>query len=166
MNNRILGRIVSIAVLAVMTVNAQVCEEKILYNGAGTPGQMESASRTFPEPPEWMANWGEMGSMKPPYIRLSGMKNVKTDWIGALSLSALPRNVQGGSLRLKVRTTQNAKFGVWLSGSRGTGNVVFSDIPANVTRALEIPVEKMLGAGLQRVENVWVGLFGVYDLVH
>ena len=161
MNNRILGRIVSIAVLAVMTVNAQVCEEKILYNGAGTPGQMESASRTFPEPPEWMANWGEMGSMKPPYIRLSGMKNVKTDWIGALSLSALPRNVQGGSLRLKVRTTQNAKFGVWLSGSRGTGNVVFSDIPANVTRALEIPVEKMLGAGLQRVENVWVGLFGV-----
>ena len=161
MSNRILGRIVSIALLAVMTVNAQVCEEKVLYNGAGTPGQMDASSRTFPEAPEWSANWGEMGAMKPPYIRLSGMKNVKADWIGALSLAALPGNVQGGSLRLKVRATQNVKFGVWLASSRGTGNVVFSDIPANVTRSLDIPVEKMLGAGLQRVEKVWIGLFGV-----
>ena len=161
MINRMLGRIVSIAVLAAWTAYAQVCEEKVLYSGSGTPGQMESASRTFPEPPEWSANWGEMGSMKPPYIRLSGMKNVKADWIGSLSLAALPRNVQGGSLRLKVRATQKAKFGVWLSGSRGTGNVVFFDISANVTRSLDIPVEKMLGSGLQRVEKVWIGLFGV-----
>lgn len=161
MNNRMLGRIASIAVFAAVAAYAQVCEEKVLYSGSGTPGQMESASRTFPEPPEWNANWGEMGSMKPPYIRLSGMKNVKADWTGALSFSALPKDVREGNLRLKVRATQRAKFGVWLSGSRGTGNVVFSDIPANVTQSLEIPVEKMLGAGLQRVEKVWIGLFGV-----
>ena len=97
MNNRMLGRIASIAVFAAVAAYAQVCEEKVLYSGSGTPGQMESASRTFPEPPEWNANWGEMGSMKPPYIRLSGMKNVKSDWTGALSFSALPRNAPWGN---------------------------------------------------------------------
>jgi hypothetical protein len=101
-----LRRIAPIAVFAAVAAYAQVCEEKVLYNGAGTSGQMENASRTFPEPPEWSTNWGEMGSMKPPYIRLSGMKNVKADWIGALAFSALPKDVQGGTLRLKVRATQ------------------------------------------------------------
>ena len=161
MSNRMLRRIVPIAVFAAVAAYAQVCEEKVLYSGAGTPGQMENASRTFPEPPEWSTNWGEMGSMKPPYIRLSGMKNVKSDWIGALAFLALPKDVQGGALRLKVRATQKVKFGVWLSGAKGTGNVVFNDVSANVTRSLEIPVEKMLGSGLQKVEKVWIGLFGV-----
>ena len=161
MSNRMLRRIVPIAVFAAVAAYAQVCEEKVLYSGAGTPGQMENASRTFPEPPEWSTNWGEMGAMKPPYIRLSGMKNVKGDWIGALAFTALPKDVQGGALRLKVRATQKVKFGVWLSGAKGTGNVVFNDISANVTRSLEIPVEKMLGSGRQRVEKVWIGLFGV-----
>lgn len=161
MSNRMLRRIVPIAVFAAVAAYAQVCEEKVLYNGAGTSGQMENASRTFPEPPEWSTNWGEMGSMKPPYIRLSGMKNVKADWIGALAFSALPKDVQGGTLRLKVRATQKVKFGVWLSSAKGTGNVVFNDVPANTTRLLEIPVEKMLGSGKQRVEKVWIGLFGV-----
>lgn len=161
MVNRMLRRIVSVAVFAVMAVNAQVCEEKILYNGAGAPGQMESSSRTFPEAPEWFANWGEMGSMKAPYIRLSGMKNVKGDWIGALDLRTLPADVQGGFLRLKVRATQRVRFGVWLSGTKGTGNVVFNDVPANETRELKLPVESVLGSGIQRVEKVWIGLFGV-----
>ncbi len=161
MSNRMLRRIVPIAVFAAVAAYAQVCEEKVLYNGAGTSGQMENASRTFPEPPEWSTNWGEMGSMKPPYIRLSGMKNVKADWIGALAFSALPKDVQGGTLRLKVRATQRVKFGVWLSSTKGTGNVVFNDVPANTTRLLEIPVEKMLGSGKQKVEKVWIGLFGV-----
>jgi hypothetical protein len=156
-----LRRIAPIAVFAAVAAYAQVCEEKVLYNGAGTSGQMENASRTFPEPPEWSTNWGEMGSMKPPYIRLSGMKNVKADWIGALAFSALPKDVQGGTLRLKVRATQRVKFGVWLSSTKGTGNVVFNDVPANTTRLLEIPVEKMLGSGKQKVEKVWIGLFGV-----
>lgn len=161
MSNRMLGRIVSIAALTVMAVHAQVCEEKVLYNGAGTPGQMDVSSRTFPEPPEWLTNWGEMGSMKPPYIRLSGMKNVRGDWIGALALHALPADVQGGFLRLKVRATQRVRLGVWLSGTKGVGNVVFNDVPANETRELKVAVEKVLGSGMHRVEKVWIGLFGV-----
>lgn len=161
MNNRVLRRFVPIVAFMAMVANAQVCEEGVLYNGTNTPGQMISSVSTFPEVPEWTANWGDMGAMKFPYIRLSGMKNTKGDWIGAFEFNALPKNVQGGALRLKVRATQNAKLGVWLSGEKGSGSVVFNNIPANTTQSLEIPVERLLGAGLQRVERVWIGLFDV-----
>lgn len=161
MNNRVLRRFVSIVALMAMAANAQVCEEGVLYSGSNTPGRMNSTTSTFPEAPEWVANWGDMGEMKSPYIRLSGMKNVKGDWIGSFEFKALPLNVQGGKLRFKIRATQHVKLGTWLSSENRTGNVVFSDIPANTTRSLEIPVDQLLGAGLHQVEGVWFGLFDV-----
>lgn len=161
MNCRMLGRIASIAALSLATANAQVCEEELLYDGTHASGQMESSTRTFPEAPEWVANWGDFGDMKAPYIRLSGMNNVNGDWNGAFVFSKLPRSVQGGTLRLKVRATQNVRFGVWLSGPKGTGSVLFKDLAANTTNNLALPVEQLLGNGVQQVEKVWVGLFNV-----
>lgn len=161
MNNRMLRRFVSVVAVMAITANAQVCEEGVLYGGINTPGQMNSAASTFPEAPEWVANWGDFGEMKSPYIRLSGMKNVKADWIGAFEFKALPMKVQGGSLRFKFRSTQNVKLGVWLSSSNGTGNVVFNNVPANSTRSLEVSVDKLLGSGIHQVEKVWFGLFDV-----
>lgn len=161
MNSRMLRRFVSIVAVMAMAANAQVCEEGVLYSGINTPGQMNNTVSTFPEAPEWVANWGDMGEMKTPYIRLSGMKNVKDDWIGAFEFKALPMKVQGGMLRFKFRSTQNVKLGVWLSSTNGTGSVVFNNVSANTTRSLEIPVEKLLGSGIHQVEKVWFGLFDV-----
>lgn len=161
MVNRMLWRFVSAIALMAVAANAKVCEEGVLYSGINTPGQMNRSVSTFPEAPEWVANWGDLGNMKAPYIRLSGMKNVKNDWIGAFEFKALPMKVDGGSLRLKVRSTQKVNLGVWLSSSNGSGGVVFNNVPANSTRSLEIPVEKLLGNGTHQVEKVWLGLFDV-----
>ena len=57
---------------------AQVCNDVSLYKN-GETGKMETAGMTFPEAPEWSANWGVlsqggMEALTPPYIRLSGQK--------------------------------------------------------------------------------------------
>lgn len=157
--NRMLKRIVSLGAFLAIVANAQVCKEALLYDGSSTPGSMENSS--FPEMPEWSANWGYMDGLNPPYIRLSGQKSVASDWTGALVFRSLPKTVKGGTLRMKVRSTQNVNFGTWLSGKAGTGNVVFSSIPANTTKAIEIPIEKLMGNQETIVEKIWVGLFGV-----
>ena len=58
---------------------AQVCNEVSLYKN-GEAGKMETS--TFPEAPEWSANWGEMEALTPPYIRWSGVKDKAEDWTG------------------------------------------------------------------------------------
>ena len=74
---------------------------------------MVEAGRSFPEPPEWKANWGNLDGMIAPYIRLSGIKNVQGDWKGLLSFPSLPLHVDGGVLRLKCvqRKMQNWVYG-------------------------------------------------------
>ena len=139
---------------------AQVCQEISLYKN-GESGKMETAGMTFPEAPEWSANWGEMEALTPPYIRWSGMKDKAGDWTGALSLSKLPVTVQGGNLFLKVRSTQKAKFGVWLAGDFGNSGVSFYNLEPNRTYSLTASVESILGQGKARVEKVGVGLFDV-----
>ncbi len=139
---------------------AQVCQEISLYKN-GESGKMETAGMTFPEAPEWSANWGEMEALTPPYIRWSGMKDKAGDWTGALSLDKLPATVQGGNLSLKVRVTQKAKFGVWLAGNFGNSGVSFYNLEPNRTYSLTAPVESLLGQGKARVEKVGVGLFDV-----
>lgn len=157
--NRMLKRIVSIGAFLAVAANAQVCKEALLYNGPSTQAKMENSS--FPEMPEWNANWGYMDGLNPPYIRFSGMKNVTADWTGALVFQSLPKTVNGGTMRMKVRSTQNVKFGTWLSGKSGTGNVVFNSLPANVTKVIEIPIEQLLGVKENVIEKIWIGLFGV-----
>ena len=53
---------------------AQVCNDVSLYKN-GEAGKMETTNMTFPEAPEWSANWGEMNpgereALTPPYIRI------------------------------------------------------------------------------------------------
>ena len=85
---------------------AQVCNDVSLYKN-GEAGKMETTNMTFPEAPEWSANWGEMNpgereALTPPYIRLSGMKGKAGDWTGLLTLNKLPITVQSGNVLLKV----------------------------------------------------------------
>ena len=136
---------------------SQSCKKVTLYSGS-EEGSMEESTRTFPEQPEWKANWGNFGKMVPPYIRLSGQKASKGDWTGALLFPA-SINVAGGKLSLNVRATSNVKFGVWL-GSRSEG-VFYKNLSANETYSLDIPVEQL---GVQppfSLNKVNIGLFGV-----
>jgi hypothetical protein len=61
------------------------------------------------------------------------MKNVPGDWKGLLSFQKLPLHVDGGVLRLKVRATQNVRFGVWLKGSLSESRVYYVNLTANKT---------------------------------
>ena len=140
---------------------ADECKGVALYSDGSDNGQMLETGRTFPESPEWKANWGYLDRMEPPYIRLSGMKNVQDDWKGVLSFPKLPLHVGGGNLHLKVRATQNVKFGVWLKGDFGTSNVHYVDLAANSTRTLDVPLSSFGVAGGVSVANIGVGLFHV-----
>ena len=140
---------------------ASECKGVALYSDGSDNGQMIESGRTFPEPPEWMANWGNFDGMGAPYIRLSGMKNVPGDWKGLLSFQKLPLHVDGGVLRLKVRATQNVRFGVWLKGSLSESSVYYVNLTANKTHSLEIPLESLGVTGSIDVVNVGVGLFQV-----
>ena len=137
---------------------AQVCQEIPLYRN-GESGKMEQSG--FPEAPEWSANWGEMEALAPPYIRLSGQKDKAGDWTGVLSLSRLPATVRGGNLSLTVRTTQPAKFGVWLVGDFGNSTVSFHDLQPNRTYSLSVAVRSLLGKESAKVTKIGVGLFDV-----
>ncbi|WP_163438808.1 hypothetical protein [Fibrobacter succinogenes] len=144
---------------------AQVCNDVSLYKN-GEAGKMETASMTFPEAPEWNANWGEMNSggmeaLTPPYIRLSGMKDKAGDWTGLLSFNKLPITVQSGNVALTVRATQKSKFGIWLVGDFGNSGVKFFDLDANKTYSLKIAVAELLGNSAKTVTHVGVGLFDV-----
>ncbi len=165
MKNRMSRCVVLMGTVMSLSGFAQVCQEISLYNN-GEPGKMEQAGMTFPEAPEWSANWGEMTqggteALTPPYIRLSGMKDKAGDWTGALSLSGLPATVQGGNVSLKVRVSQKVKFGVWIAGDFGNSAVQFYNLDANRTYTLTAAVEKLVGKGKARVDKVGIGLFDV-----
>ena len=140
---------------------AEECKGVALYSDGSDNGQMIESGRTFPESPEWKANWGNFDGMNAPYIRLSGSKNEQGDWKGLLSFQALPLRVDGGVLRLKVRATQNAKFGVWLKGALSESRVHYVNLTANKTHALEIPLSSLGVTGAIDVVNLGVGLFQV-----
>lgn len=139
---------------------AQVCNDVSLYKN-GEAGKMETANMTFPEAPEWSANWGEMEALTPPYIRWSGMKDKAGDWTGMLTLNKLPVTVQGGNLTFKVRATQKGKFGIWLAGAFGNSGVKFFNLNANKTYTLKVPIEELIGGSVKTIEKIGVGLFDV-----
>ena len=139
---------------------AQVCNDVSLYKN-GEAGKMETTNMTFPEAPEWSANWGEMEALTPPYIRWSGMKDKAGDWTGMLTLNQLPVTVQGGNLTFKVRSTQKGKFGIWLMGAFGNSGVKFFNLAANKTYSLKVPVEELIGGATKTIERIGVGLFDV-----
>ena len=161
MANRILKGAVFAGLVCATAGNAGNCKEAVLYDGSNHNGQMEEAGRTFPEAPEWTANWGDFENMKAPYIRLSGIKNETADWTGTLTLGGLPAVTEGGTFSITVRSTQAGKFGVWLQGATGTGNVSFHTLKANSTQVITLPVRDMLGNGNTSVNKVGIGLFNV-----
>lgn len=161
MANRILKGAVFAGLVLASAGNAENCKEAVLYDGSNYNGQMEESGRTFPEAPEWRANWGDFDNMKAPYIRLSGIKNKAADWTGTLTLQGLPASIEGGTLSIAARSTQDAKFGVWLVGGAGAGNVVFRTLKANRTQAISIAVRDLLGNAGATANKVGIGLFGV-----
>ena len=161
MINRMFKGVALCGALCALNGFADECKGVVLYSDGNDNGQMVEAGRTFPEPPEWMANWGNFGDMVSPYIRLSGVKDVQGDWKGLLSFSSLPLRVDGGVLRLKVRSTQNVKFGVWLKGYASESGIYYAELTANKTHSLEIPLGSFGVTGTFDVVNVGVGLFQV-----
>ena len=139
---------------------AQVCNDVSLYKN-GEAGKMETTSMTFPEAPEWSANWGELEALAPPYIRWSGMKDKAGDWTGLLSLNKLPVTVQSGNVAFKVRATQKSKFGIWLVGAFGNSGVKFFNLDANKTYSLKVPVAELVGNSAKTIEKIGIGLFDV-----
>lgn len=147
--------------LCVLNGFAEECKDVVLYSDSNDKGQMIESGRTFPEQPEWTANWGNLDGMMAPYIRLSGIKNEQGDWKGLLSFPSLPLHVDGGVLRLKVRSTQNVKFGVWLKGRTSESEIYYANLAANKTVSLEIPFASLGVTGTIDVVNVGIGLFQV-----
>lgn len=139
---------------------AQVCQEVTLYKN-GEKGKLEQVGNSFPEFPEWQANWGEMNGLVPPYIRLSGMKDAAGDWTGLLNFEALPVKIQGGLLKAKVRASQNTRVGLWLKGPFGTSQIYFKSVNANKSESLEIPLKNLVGENKVQVDYVGLGLFDV-----
>ena len=139
---------------------AQVCNDVSLYKN-GEAGKMETTSMTFPEAPEWSANWGELEALAPPYIRWSGMKDKAGDWTGLLSFNKLPVTVQSGNVAFKVRATQKSKFGIWLVGAFGNSGVKFFNLDANKTYSLKVPVAELVGNSAKTIEKIGIGLFDV-----
>jgi len=161
MKNRTLKGVVIAGLAMAICSNAETCKESVIYDGTLNNGRMEESSRTFPEAPEWQANWGNFENMEAPYIRLSGMKNSQGDWKGNLVFNTFPVTLKGGSLKMSVRATQNAKFGVSLAGNSGNGKTAYYTLAANSTKVIEVPVESLLGSGSGTVNQVGIGLYGV-----
>ena len=160
MRNRIWGPLALGSVLLASTAYAENCKPLTLYENSQSSGFMEESTRFFPEAPEWTANWGNFDGMNSPYIRLSGMRNYRSDWTGSLIFDNLPATVQGGALKLKVRSTQNANFGIWLSGSSGNGKISFHSLEAGKTHSLDIPIDQLVSEDFQ-IDKVGIGLFNV-----
>ena len=161
MKSRIWGLVALGGALLSSTAFAGTCKNLVLYENGQSKGFMEESTRSFPEAPEWSTNWGDFDNMKSPYIRLSGMRNYRGDWTGSLIFDAMPVTVQGGALKLKVRSTQAGNFGVWLSGVGGNGKISFHTLEAGKTQTLEIPVSALLEGSTVEVDKIGIGLFNV-----
>lgn len=161
MINRMFKRVAVTGAVMALWANAQTCNQAMLYDGSSVNGKMEESSRSFPEAPEWQTNWGNQDGMVPPYIRLSGQKSVKSNWKGNLVFNDLPLNVSGGSLKIKVRATQNAKLGFWLVTDSGNSKTVYRSVNANATKILEIPMSELQGNGTINVKKIGIGVFDI-----
>jgi hypothetical protein len=122
----------------------------ILYNGSGNENPLMETPSTWPEPPEYYANWGVFDGMEPPYIRLSGQSGESRDWAVALTFANLPAAVSGGSLQMHIRAASSASVSVWLETSTGNGPAKTYSLTANQTSSLDISLSD-LGIALPAV---------------
>ncbi|SHL10549.1 hypothetical protein [Fibrobacter sp. UWEL] len=136
------------------------CEEIPLYRNGADAGKMMDGS-TFPEAPEWTANWGNLDGMTPPYVRLSGQKDAKSDWKGELFFKGMPIQVEGGDLKLKLRSTQKGNAVLWLAGSFGKSSTYSMEVAANKTYNVTVPMTAFGVGGTATVSGFGVGLLNV-----
>lgn len=158
MKVKMLGTALIVAFMAIQGF-AQECNEVSLYKN-GETGSVATGS-TFPEAPEWQANWGTMGRIIPPYIRWSGSMNEASNWETSLVLNNLPTYVQGGNLKLDIRATKAAKVGIWLEGEFGKSLVHYQGVDSGKTESISIPVADLIGTGKNLVQKLGIGLFNV-----
>ena len=129
----------------------------ILYDGNGTEAPlMDASTRTWPEPPEYYANWDSMDGMEPPYIRLSGQASDTKDWTGAFTFANLPAKVSGGSLQIQIRATNNASISIWLETSEGNSNPKTYSLASNQTSNLDIAISDFGVAMPSTVNKIYV----------
>lgn len=162
MINRMFKRIVLFGAFLAISGHTQTSSKIVLYDGSQhINGHIEQNSLTFPEAPEWISNWGNFDNMQSPYIRFSGQKSFAGDWKSSLTFNVFPLNIQDGALELKVRSTQNAKFGIWLSTKNGVSNIHYEHLEANKTHSLSIPLENFAQGKQLEIQKIWVGLFDI-----
>jgi hypothetical protein len=131
----------------------------VLYSGSGNESPvMESSGRTFPEPPEYYANWGNLDGMNPPCIRLSGQAGETRDWKGALTFARLPATVSGGSLQMQARAANNASLSIWLETEAGSSNPKTYSLAANQTSSLNINISDLGVSVPATVNKIYVRL--------
>jgi len=150
--NRTFKKIAMACAAMAVLAYSQSCKKTTLYSGS-EEGFMEESSRTFPEAPEWKANWGNFPKMEAPYIRISGQKALKGDWTGAL---VFPKGkLAHGTLSMNIRATQGIKFGAWADGE-SPERATIRQLAANESYEMEIPVT----AG-SAPAKIWIKLSGV-----
>lgn len=154
MNFRVIQAIHMIALLFSVNLYATELKEIQLYPGEGI---LESASFTFPEPPEWKTNWGNKGGLEPPYIRFSGQKNYDSDWNAILKFEKLPLKLDGGFLSFKAFVTEQVELELSL-GNSSKKNV---SLPANTAREIKISLEDIFDSFPVEVSSLNLKLKGV-----
>lgn len=136
------------------------CVDSELYSGLASQSVfMDEVSRTWPEAPEYFTNWGMLDGMQPPYIRLSGQRDVVQDWKGVLHFSNYV--VNGGNLQLQVYATVAVELAVSVITSEGESTGKIIAIEGLKTKDLSIPLSELGVSTPIQIEGVAVALIQV-----
>ena len=160
MLNRVFICVWFTCIALVASIHAADCNSISLYSSDNpSPGFLKSS--TFPENPEWKANWGILGDMKPPYIRFSGQQNQTKNWKAVISFSQMPIYASDGFLELKIRTTQKAQIKIALEQKEWNGSSYSFFLEGNQTQNLQIPVSSIVSKTSSLVEGISIELVQV-----
>lgn len=140
---------------------AETCQGIELYSGmAGQSVSMDQESRTWPEGPEFFTNWGEKDGMLPPYIRLSGQKDIAQDWKGVFRFGA-GQWVEGGNLQMQVHPLVDVDLSVSVITSFGESVPSIVHLAGSKTTQLDIPLNQLGLSGALQVQGIVTTLLQV-----
>ena len=157
MLNRVFNCVWITCIALAASIYAAECKSISIYSPTNpTIGSITSS--TFPEPPEWLTNWGIQGQMVPPYIRFSGQHNQLKTWESALSFPQLPLKVQGGYLELQVHASNQVLFNIALIENGVAGPKQSYKLSPNQTKQLKIPLSALSSKESLVIEGISIGL--------
>ncbi len=160
MLNRVFICVWFTCIVLASSIHSAECKSISLYSSNNpSPGFLTNSS--FPENPEWQANWGKLGEMEPPYIRFSGQHNQTKNWKAVISFPQMPFYVSSGFLELKVRATQKVQIKIVLEQAENNGLAYTTSINANQTHKLEIPISSLLSKSSLIVKGVSIELIQI-----